>query len=84
MREPDWMQRQGARPSLSPARPRRPGWLIAGGLLVVGLVGLLVVLARNLLFASVATVVVVTTTPGLSPTAAAPTPTPTSTFTRQI
>ncbi len=85
MREPDWMQRQGARPPASPARRlRHPGWLVAGGLLAVGVVGLLVVLARNLLFASVATVVVVTTTPGLSPTAAAPTPTPTSTFTRQI
>ncbi|HEY7358572.1 MAG TPA: glycoside hydrolase family 3 N-terminal domain-containing protein [Ktedonobacterales bacterium] len=85
MREPDWMQRQGARPSLPPApRRRHPGWLIAGGVLAVGLVGLLVALARNILFASVATVVVVTTTPGLSPTAATPTPTSASTFNQQL
>jgi len=76
MRIPDWMRRQGARPSLSPARGlRRPGWLIAGGLLFLGLVGLLVVVARNILLASFATVVVVTTTPVFSPTVVTPAPT---------
>jgi beta-N-acetylhexosaminidase len=76
MREPDRTPRPGVRPSVSPARPRRPGWLIAGGLVVVGLAGLLVALARNVLLASVATVVVVTSTPGFSPTVAVPTPAP--------
>ncbi len=76
MRDPDWMQRQSARPAVSPAQtPRRSLWLIAGGVLLVALVGLLVILGRALLRASVATVVVVTTTPVISPTALTPAPT---------
>lgn len=75
MRDPDWMRRQSARPAVAPAgRFPRFGWLIAGGLLAVGLVGLLVGLARALLRAGAATMVVVTTTPAISPTALTPVP----------
>ena len=80
MREPDWMGRQGARPSVPPPPhpPRRLGWFIVGGVILVGLLGVVVVLVRNILLASFATVVVVTTTPVVSTTAVtqAPTSTP--------
>ncbi len=77
MREPDWMGHQGARPAVSsPRRSRRVGWLIAGGVLGVGLVGLLVVVARNIILATVAAVVVATTTPAFNPTVTGPTSTP--------
>jgi beta-N-acetylhexosaminidase len=75
MRTPDWMQPQGMPPSGAPPRqPRRSVWLIAGGLLLLGLAGLAVVVARNLFRASVVTIVV-TATPVISPTALAPTST---------
>jgi beta-N-acetylhexosaminidase len=83
MREPDWQRRRGARPPTfhsrepqprtSSSRPREPqlrryGWLIAGGLLSVGLLGALLVLAQKFLLAGTAAVVVLTATPRPSAT----------------
>lgn len=85
MREPDWGGRRNTRPPApSSRRPFGYGWVIAGGLAVVGLLAVLFVLARKLLLGGTVIVVVATSTPLPSPTVASATPPATSTADQQI
>ncbi len=74
MREPDWEERWGERSSVYQSRkPRRDPWIIAGGIVFVGVVAALFVVARNVLFAGAAIVVGATTAPlPRQPVASAP------------